>query len=79
MGYEALKERVCAANKEINRVELAILTWGNASEVDREAVDLRRVLVPPIALLLVVALFSATGAFHWEGPQPRRSSADAGS
>ena len=37
MGYEALKERVCAANKEINRVELAILTWGNASEVDREA------------------------------------------
>lgn len=37
MGYEALKERVCAANKEINRVQLAILTWGNASEVDREA------------------------------------------
>ena len=37
MGFEALKERVCAANKEINRVQLAILTWGNASEVDREA------------------------------------------
>jgi L-ribulose-5-phosphate 4-epimerase len=36
MSYEALKERVCAANKEINRVQLAILTWGNASEVDRE-------------------------------------------
>lgn len=37
MGYEELKARVCAANKEINRVQLAILTWGNASEVDREA------------------------------------------
>ena len=37
MGYEALKEKVCVANKEINRVLLAILTWGNASEVDREA------------------------------------------
>lgn len=32
-----LKIRVCEANKEINRVRLAILTWGNASEVDREA------------------------------------------
>jgi len=37
MGYEALKERVCAANKEINSVQLAILTWGNASEIDRAA------------------------------------------
>ncbi len=37
MGYEVLKERVCAANKEIKRVQLAILTWGNASEIDREA------------------------------------------
>jgi len=37
MAYEELKARVCAANKEINRVQLAILTWGNASEVDREA------------------------------------------
>jgi len=37
MSYSELKERVCAANKEINRVQLAILTWGNASEVDREA------------------------------------------
>jgi len=36
MGYETLKERVCAANKEISRVQLAILTFGNASEVDRE-------------------------------------------
>lgn len=32
-----LKQHVCAANREINRVRLAILTWGNASEVDREA------------------------------------------
>ena len=37
MNYSELRERVCAANKEINRVQLAILTWGNASEVDREA------------------------------------------
>lgn len=37
MSYEALKTRVCAANKEISRTGLAILTWGNASEVDREA------------------------------------------
>ncbi len=37
MGYDALKTRVCAANKEISRTGLAILTWGNASEVDREA------------------------------------------
>ena len=37
MGYEALKERVCAANKEICRTQLAILTFGNASEVDRDA------------------------------------------
>ena len=36
MGYEALKERVHAANKELARIQLAILTWGNASEVDRE-------------------------------------------
>lgn len=32
-----LQTKVCAANKEISRVKLAILTWGNASEVDREA------------------------------------------
>ncbi len=37
MSYEALKKRVCAANKEISRIQLAILTFGNASEVDREA------------------------------------------
>jgi len=37
MGYKALQERVCAANKEMNRVQLAILTWGNASEIDRDA------------------------------------------
>jgi L-ribulose-5-phosphate 4-epimerase len=32
-----LKSRVVQANQQINRVRLAILTWGNASEVDREA------------------------------------------
>ena len=36
MNYKVLRERVCAANRELNRVQLAILTWGNASEVDRE-------------------------------------------
>lgn len=37
MKHEALRERVCAANLEIHRAQLAILTWGNASEVDRAA------------------------------------------
>ena len=37
MRYRELRERVCLANQEINRVQLAILTWGNASEVDRDA------------------------------------------
>ncbi len=37
MKFKELRERVCTANREINRVQLAILTWGNASEVDREA------------------------------------------
>jgi L-ribulose-5-phosphate 4-epimerase len=37
MSYERLQERVCAANRQINRAQLAILNWGNASEVDRPA------------------------------------------
>jgi L-ribulose-5-phosphate 4-epimerase len=37
MSFDMLKKRVCAANKEIRRSGLAILTWGNASEVDRAA------------------------------------------
>ncbi len=37
MNYEQLRERVCAANREISRVQLAILTWGNASEADQAA------------------------------------------
>ena len=37
MNFTPLQERVCRANREINRIQLAILTWGNASEVDREA------------------------------------------
>ncbi|MDP6491040.1 MAG: L-ribulose-5-phosphate 4-epimerase AraD [Kiritimatiellia bacterium] len=37
MAYDKLRMAVCDANREISRVELAILTWGNASEVDREA------------------------------------------
>lgn len=37
MNFGELRERVCTANKEISRTGLAILTWGNASEVDRNA------------------------------------------
>ncbi len=37
MSMDRLRARVCEANREISRVQLAILTWGNASEVDREA------------------------------------------
>ena len=32
--YDALREEVCAANLEIPRLELAILTWGNVSAFD---------------------------------------------
>jgi L-ribulose-5-phosphate 4-epimerase len=35
--HRALRERVCEANLEIMRMDLVILTWGNASEVDRDA------------------------------------------
>lgn len=37
MRHQALREKVVAANLEIYRSKLAILNWGNASEVDREA------------------------------------------
>ncbi len=37
MSTESLRAKVCEANKEISRVRLAILTFGNASEVDRDA------------------------------------------
>jgi L-ribulose-5-phosphate 4-epimerase len=36
MAHRALQERVCEANREISRIGLAILTWGNASEIDRD-------------------------------------------
>jgi L-ribulose-5-phosphate 4-epimerase len=35
--YAALREEACAANLEIERLSLAILTWGNASAFDPEA------------------------------------------
>ncbi len=34
--YQALKEKVLKANKELVTSGLVILTWGNASEIDRE-------------------------------------------
>ena len=38
---------------------------------DPVARERRRVLGPPGAVLLLVILGSATGAFHWESPKPR--------
>ena len=35
-NYSALKEKVLKANKELVKAGLVILTWGNASEIDRE-------------------------------------------
>jgi hypothetical protein len=35
------------------------------------AVERRRVLAPPAVVGLLVVLWSVTGAFHWEAPQPR--------
>ena len=37
MKYRGLREEVCQVNKEIGRTGLALLTWGNASGVDRDA------------------------------------------
>ncbi len=34
--YSALKEKVLKANKKLVQAGLVILTWGNASEIDRE-------------------------------------------
>ena len=35
--YQSLKEKVCSANKELHALGLAPFTWGNVSEVDRQA------------------------------------------
>lgn len=37
MSTEELQQKVCEANRQISEIRLAILTWGNASEVDRKA------------------------------------------
>lgn len=37
MQHSELRENVCLVNKEIGRTGLAMLTWGNASGIDREA------------------------------------------
>ena len=37
MQYRELREEVCRINKELVRAGLVILTWGNASAVDRKA------------------------------------------
>lgn len=41
------------------------------------AIERRCVLVPPLVVLVLVLLFSATGAFHWSGPQNRAEAAPA--
>lgn len=35
--YEQLKERVCQANLELVEHKLIVFTWGNVSEIDRQA------------------------------------------
>jgi L-ribulose-5-phosphate 4-epimerase len=37
MKFAALREEVCQANKDIVKAGLVVLTWGNASGVDRDA------------------------------------------
>ena len=37
MHYRELREEVCRVNKELVRAGLVVLTWGNASAVDRKA------------------------------------------
>ncbi len=37
MSYDALKEAVCQANRELVPAGLVVLTWGNASGVDWKA------------------------------------------
>jgi len=50
----------------------ALVVWlGSIASMDGRAVERRRVLVPPLVVALLVALFSLTGAFHWEAPQTR--------
>ncbi len=36
MMLDALREKVCAANRQLARSGLAVLTWGNTSGIDRE-------------------------------------------
>lgn len=37
MNYSDLRERVCSANRALPGAGLVVLTWGNVSEVDRDA------------------------------------------
>ena len=42
MKYEALREEVCRVNQELVAAGLVVLTWGNASGVDRTRAFLAR-------------------------------------
>ena len=37
MRYDRLREEVCEANRRIGQTGLALLTWGNASGIERES------------------------------------------
>jgi len=37
VAFDELRRRVCAANKALDDARLVVLTWGNASGIDREA------------------------------------------
>lgn len=54
---------------------VAVTTAASVLSVQPASIEVRKVVLPPIAVLLVVLLFSATGAFHWSSPHPRPGAA----
>jgi peptidoglycan/LPS O-acetylase OafA/YrhL len=56
-----------------------VAVWVGAMAQTERALERRRVLVPPAVAVVVVAVLSATGAFHWSAPQSRAAAVvDAG-
>lgn len=46
------------------------VVWlASARSMEPAAIERRRVLLPPLVLVLLVVLFSLTGAFHWAAPE----------
>lgn len=56
-------------------VGISVLATTQFRTVD--AVERRRVFVPAVGMLLVIVLFSVTGAFAWSSPGPRGDGASA--